>query len=128
MKSLELVAERVGDPTALVYSRVFAKHPAMKLLFILDTDDGAKGHMLAEFIECLLDLLGERSYATGLLQTEMINHEGMGVPRDVFQTFFEIVKDTFRDVLAEEWTSEIDTAWAGLATEIDEMLDTRAMA
>jgi hemoglobin-like flavoprotein len=45
-RSLELVAEH-GDPTSLVYARLFAAHPEMEKLFVRDTDGGVRGNMLS---------------------------------------------------------------------------------
>jgi len=125
-ESLELVAERGGDPTPQVYERVFAAYPEMKALFVLDRDDSAKGNMLAEFIECILDLSGSRSYAKGLIQTEMINHANLGVPPEVFGTFFSTIRDVFRDIGGEGWTPAMDEAWDGLITEFEELLAEQA--
>ena len=33
---LALVAERRGDPTADVYARLFAAHPELEALFVMD--------------------------------------------------------------------------------------------
>ncbi len=123
---LELVAERAGDPTPLIYERVFELHPEMKHLFVLDRDSSARGNMLAEFLECILDLAGERAYAVGLLQTEMINHDGLGVPPKIFGTFLSTVRDVFRDVLGADWTSAMETAWQDLITEVDGILSAPA--
>jgi len=120
--SLELVAERVGDPTPLVYERLFAAQPEMRELFLLDTDDAVKGNMLAQLFECLLDLAGEGHYARGLIQTEMINHDNLGVPPEVFVTFLDTVVATLRDALGDDWTADMAQAWRALASEFDALL------
>ena len=54
--SIERVAEIAGDPAAQVYARLFAEQPEMRKLFVLDRDDSAKGHMLAEALDCVFDV------------------------------------------------------------------------
>jgi len=120
--SLELVAERVGDPTPLVYERLFKVQPEMRELFMLDTDDAVKGNMLAQLIECLMDLAGDRHFAKGLIQTEVINHDNLGVPPEVFASFVETVAQTFCEVLGAEWTADFESAWAALVQEFEALL------
>ena len=103
-QSLEAVAEKCGDPTQLVYARVFERHPDLKPLFILDRDDSAKGNMLSQVIDCFLDFDGNRHFATSMISTEMVNHGHLGIEPKVFSSFFNIVKETFEDVLGDAWT------------------------
>lgn len=121
--SITRVSEIVGDPTPQVYERLFSLQPEMKPLFILDTDDGAKGHMLSEALGCILDFLGPRTYAPVLIQSELTNHEGFGIPPAVFTTFFEVVKDTFSDMLKEEWDAGTDAAWVKLLDEFSGLIN-----
>jgi len=124
IQSMELVATRVGDPVPLIYERLFAANPELRELFMLDTDDAVKGNMLAQLIECLMDLAGDRHFAKGLIQTEVINHNNLGVPPEVFASFVETVVQTFREVLGSEWTEEFEAAWAALAQEFEALLET----
>lgn len=124
--SLELVADRVGDPAPLVYERLFAAQPEMRALFVLDKDDAAKGNMLAQMIDAMIDLAGEGQYARGLIQTEVINHGNIGVPPEVFITFVDTVIATFRDALGAEWTEEFEAAWGDLSRQFNAMLVTEA--
>ena len=120
-RSLELVAER-GDPTAMVYARLFAAHPEMEKLFIRDTDGGVRGNMLAEAINAILDFIDRDNYGGNLMRIEIVNHENLGVPPAVFATFFAAMRDTFRDVLGGAWTQEIDDAWQALLARISAVL------
>ncbi|HEY4342785.1 MAG TPA: globin [Parvibaculum sp.] len=122
--SLELVAERCDDPTPLVYARLFKQQPEMEALFVLDTQGQVRGHMMSEALEGIIDFVGARSYSDNLIRSEVVNHEGLGVPPEVFATFFTVVMETFREVLGNEWTAEMDGAWqrllAALAATIEE--------
>lgn len=124
--SLELVADRVGDPAPLVYERLFAAQPEMRALFTLDRDNAVRGNMLAQLIDAMIDLAGEGRYARGLIQTEVINHSNLGVPPEVFITFVDTVIATFRDALGAEWTEEFEGAWGDLAQQFNAMLETEA--
>ena len=125
-RSIERVAEVAGDPTELVYARLFAEQPEMESLFVLDTDGSAKGHMLTEALDCVFDLLGPRAYAPVLIQSELTNHQGFGVPPRVFATFFNVTMETFRELLGDEWTAETDAAWATLLGELDAVVAEQA--
>jgi hemoglobin-like flavoprotein len=122
--SLELVAAACEDPTPKVYERLFQKFPEVEPLFILDENDSAKGHMQFQAIECVLDLVGPRTYATTLIQSERINHDGLGVPVETFSEFFPVLKDTFQEIAGESWTGEHEAAWGQLLNEIHEIIET----
>ncbi|NIJ41050.1 hemoglobin-like flavoprotein [Parvibaculum indicum] len=124
--SIERAAELAGDPTPLVYEKLFTQQPEMKALFVLDLDGNARGHMLSEALNCVFDMLGPRSYAPVLIQCELTNHQGLGVPPRVFATFFEVVTETFRDILGAEWTSETEAAWQALLADLHEVIATHA--
>jgi hemoglobin-like flavoprotein len=81
---LELVGEHSQDPTPLVYERLFRDFPEVEAQFILDTDDSAKGQMLFQFIECILDHVGEQHFADTFMQSEIVNHEGQARSRLFF--------------------------------------------
>ena len=101
--SLEALAMQ-GDPAAAVYERLFTVHPRMQPYFWRDTNGAIKGEMLARTFEAILDFVGERRYADHLIGTEMVNHEGYDVPREVFVTFFRVIRDTAREILGADWT------------------------
>jgi hemoglobin-like flavoprotein len=119
VQSLELAGERCADPTPLVYARLFAENPQMEPLFVRDTDGSVKGQMLYQVIEAVLDFAGPRTFGANLMKSEIINHEGLGVPREVFATFFGTVMATFREILGRDWRPEMETAWRGLLEEIE---------
>ncbi|MFC3068620.1 globin [Phenylobacterium soli] len=116
--SLELAAER-GDPTPLVYERLFVRHPQMKPYFWRDTNDAIKGEMLSRTFAAIFDFIGERRYADHMIGTEMVTHEGYDVPREIFATFFEIIRDTLKAQLGADWTPAFDTAWAELLVDLN---------
>jgi hemoglobin-like flavoprotein len=116
--TLDLVAERCADPAPLVYARLFAESPEIEALFIRDTSGLVRGQMLAVVLESLLDFITDRHYGANLIQIERVNHEGLGVAPEIFDTFFATVVATFKDILAADWTPQMDAAWSGLLAEL----------
>ena len=120
-RSLELVAEH-GDPAPVVYRRLFAVYPEMATLFVRDIDGGIKGNMLSEAIAALLDFIGSNTYGANLIRIEIVNHENLGVPREVFPAFFTAMRDAFAEILGAAWSNTFDTAWRELLGEIEATL------
>jgi hemoglobin-like flavoprotein len=116
--SLALMAERAGDPTSLVYARLFAARPDLRELFCNDRSGAVRGEMLARVFDAILDFVNDRQYADHFIHSERMAHDSYGVPPDIFATFFGAVADTLRDVLGEDWTSETEAAWAELLDAI----------
>ncbi len=58
IESLEQAALICEDPTSLVYQRLFHNNPELEELFLMDRNDEAKGHMLFEVIEAIIEDLG----------------------------------------------------------------------
>ena len=108
---LELVAERAGDPSALVFQRLFAENPEIEALFVRDTAGLVRGEMMAVTLEALLDCAGGGAYAVSLVEIERVNHVGLGVEPEVFDTFFRVVMAVFKEILGDDWTEEINAAW-----------------
>lgn len=112
--SLELVAERVGDPTALVYDRLFAEQPRMRDLFVGDHNGQARGHMLQMVLDTLTNMADGAAWPVNMIRAERVNHDQIGVPFNVFATFFTVVHETFRDAAGDDWTTEMEDAWTGV--------------
>jgi hemoglobin-like flavoprotein len=117
-ETLERVVDRVGDPTPLVYERLFKAQPEMEAMFAMDTTGAVRGHMLSEALDGIIDFIGERHYADNLIRSEIVNHEGMGVPPEVFSTFYGVVAATFKDILGADWTDDMEKAWTSVLDEL----------
>ena len=116
--TLELVSARVGDPTSLLFARLFAEQPEAETLFVRDKDGLVRGQMFQVTMESLLDFLGDRGYGANLVQIERVNHQGLGVEPEIFDTFYLAVKATFRDILGADWTEEMETVWNRVIEEL----------
>jgi hemoglobin-like flavoprotein len=123
-RSLELVAER-GDPTPAVYARLFAHHPQMEPLFVGDTTGSVRGNMLSEALTALIDFADRDTYGSNMMRAEIVNHENLGVPPEVFAAFYRALRDTFAELLGTAWTNDIDAAWNELLARIDSALARR---
>ena len=122
ISSLEAFAEAVGDPTGLVYARLFAASPEMEALFVRDVDGAVRGQMLQQVFETLIDHVGGRSYSANLIRCEVVNHENLGVPPTVFACFFHTVMESVRAAIGPQWTGETADAWRVLLNDIDAVL------
>ena len=83
--SLEAVAERCEDVVPPVYAALFARFPEFEELFVLDTDQGARGHMLNEAMSMAEGLLKDDPVAVSFVSAERMNHEGYGITDEVFE-------------------------------------------
>ena len=111
VESLELLAERDIDPTRAVYARLFSENPEMEELFIRDHAYSVRGQMV---LENLLDYATNRTFGLHMIRAERVNHVNLGVPQDVFGTFFGVVQTTVGELLGADWTPEMDRAWSAL--------------
>ncbi|HEY8574554.1 hypothetical protein [Phenylobacterium sp.] len=116
-QSLQMLAERAGDPAHLVYRRLFAELPHTEPLFAHDDTGAIRGEMLAIAFQCLME--PEGAYTANLVRAERANHDGWGVEAADFPRFFPIVRDVCREVLGEAWTAEFDTAWSEALASLD---------
>jgi hemoglobin-like flavoprotein len=116
--TLQLVAERAGDPMPLVFQRLFRETPELEALFVRDADGLVRGQMFQVTIESLLDFVGDRSYGANLVQIERVNHVGLGVEPAVFDRFYLTVMMTFKEILGADWTADMDGAWTRILGEL----------
>ena len=116
-----MVAEH-GDPAPVVYRILFARHPEMEALFVRDQDGSVRGNMLSEAIAAILDFIGGNVYGGNLMKIEVVNHENLGVPREVFPAFFTAMRDAFAQIVGAAWSNEIEHAWRELLGEIEATL------
>jgi hemoglobin-like flavoprotein len=114
LATLQLVADRHGDPTPAIYARLFAERPDLERLFAMDRNGDVRASMVQQAFECILDYVGPRLTAPSIIASSRNQHEGYGVPTGAFDLFFPIMRDTFRDLLADAWTPDMETEWRKL--------------
>ncbi|MGY8633931.1 globin [Bradyrhizobium sp. 14AA] len=118
-RSFELAASRCADITPLVYRRLFEEHPETRAMFRSHGSELVMGSMLALTIEAILDFAGDRRGHFRLIACEVASHEAYGTPRELFITFFAIIRTTLHELLGDEWAPDIAQAWDRLLVEID---------
>jgi hemoglobin-like flavoprotein len=118
-RSFELTAERCEDLTPQVYRRLFCEHPEAEAMFRREADNLVKGSMLALAIDAIMDFAGDRSGRFRLIECELQSHDAYGTPPDLFGKFFHVIADSMREILAADWSPDIDEAWRKLLGEID---------
>jgi hemoglobin-like flavoprotein len=117
-QSFELAAARCDDLTPLVYRRLFKEHPEAAAMFRTEGSEFVKGSMLALTIEAILDFAGERRGNFRMIECEVASHDAYGTSPELFIAFFGVIADTLKDILAAEWSAELDAAWRKLLCEI----------
>ncbi|MEZ6030368.1 MAG: globin [Hyphomonadaceae bacterium] len=118
LATLELVADRHGDPTDMIYAELFGRRPDLKQLFWLDRDGSVRAAMAQQALECILDLTDEGRSAAIIIADERSRHDGYGVPPDQFDDFFAAIRDACRRILGTDWSDAMDRAWDGLLARI----------
>ena len=117
-RSLQAVADRVGDPGPQVYARLFELLPESQALFIRDHQGQVRAEMLQRAFETVLDLVQDGHFARGMLHAEYVNHRQIGVPDGAYDVFFTAMVDAFRNLLGADWGSEEEEAWRSVRDEI----------
>ena len=117
-QSFELAAQHCCDLTPDVYRRLFHDRPEARAMFRNDGGDLVRGSMLALAIEAILDFAGERTGHFRLIACEVASHEAYGTPQELFIDFFRVIRDTLRELLAAEWSSDMNDAWEKLLVGI----------
>ncbi len=120
--SFELAAERCEDLTPLVYRRLFRDHPEAETMFRREGGDLVRGSMLALTIDAIMDFAGDRQGSFRMIQCEVQSHDAYGTPRKLFGEFFGVIAETLRELLAADWSPEMEEAWRKLLTEIDQVV------
>ncbi len=117
--SLALAADRAGDITPLVYTRLFARFPEMEAEFWRDRQGAIRGEMLARALEALLDFIGPRAWSPAFIATEATTHDNYGIPREVFGAFYAVLADTVREACAGDWTTAMAQGWAQVLSQLN---------
>ena len=113
--SLEAVAALCDDVVPPVYAALFERFPDFEKLFVLDTDQGARGHMLNEALTMAEGLLKADPVAISFVSAERMNHEGYGIDDRVFDGFYEVMAQVFESLAGETWSKPMSAAWTAVS-------------
>lgn len=91
----------------------------MEALFVRDVSGAVRGEMLAVTIQTLLDLAEDGPMGVHMIAAERVNHDSFGTPPEVFARFYPLLAETFREILGDDWTPEIDAAWTELLAKVE---------
>ena len=112
LQSLERVSELLEDPSAPVYENLFARYPEFKGLFRFEPNgELARQNMFQVTVVALMEHLDGRHSAVTMVNSERTNHAHIGVDNASFDRYYEVVLDTFHEILGDEWTAETEAAW-----------------
>ncbi|MBY9068369.1 globin [Hyphomonas sp. WL0036] len=116
--TFERAAEKCADPAPLIYQRLFELRPEFEPLFDMDTDGGVRGSMVQTCFDAILGLLEGEPSQRVIISSARFSHTGYGLVEADLDLMFGVIRDTFRELLADEWTGEDETAWSNLLQEI----------
>lgn len=118
LETLELVAERAGDPRDRIYACLFERHPEFENLFVMDKDGGVRANMLTTSLNCMIGVAEGNATPRFLLEAARVHHDAYGLGNNDIDVMFEVMRDVFRDVLGEDWDDETEAAWSELLSEL----------
>ena len=119
LASLEIVAERAGDISPLVYERFLAADgDAAELM--LHTDEYMRGRMFQVVVEFLIS--GDDATDGDYLAWEIKNHrDAYFATAPMYESFFECLVGVVRETLGESWTPDLEAAWRERARSVIEL-------
>jgi hemoglobin-like flavoprotein len=120
-ETLEKVSDRVGDPKERIYARLFTTHPEFEELFVLDVDGGVRGSMLESCFNCITGAAEQSDLPRFHLEAARMIHDGYGIDEGQIDAMFDAIRDTFRDVLAGDWTPAMETEWSAILADLARM-------
>ncbi len=108
--SLQLYADKYGDPYASAYPKLYALDSDYQGLFVLDTDEGLRRNMMRTTLEIIATYLDDPTAAANRIIGARVSHATYGI-EDSFDQFFEITRDVIAESLAEAFTPDHARAW-----------------
>ena len=112
-ESFDLVLSQKEAFAKSFYSHLFSVYPQTRLLF-KDTDMKQQEASLVAALGVVISLLKKSDYdqLASALQKLGQRHEGYGVIREHYWMVGNILLRTFADLLGDQWTAELNDAWA----------------
>jgi hemoglobin-like flavoprotein len=104
-----------GNLQAPIFARLYAMNPAYEAMFCMDSDGGVRASMLTTCVNCVLGVAaGNVQTPAYLIEAARMIHDGYGIREEDVDLMFVAMRDTYRNVLGEEWTGEIEREWEAL--------------
>lgn len=118
--SLEQVAETLGDPTEPVFARLAQRCPA--LVEYADKPETWQPYMMQEILEHLLAFHDDPALALSVLNEMAVHHQLIGLPDQVFTTFYQVLQETVAPVLSGEYRADMLAVWQETVSQIETRL------
>lgn len=120
--TLEQVADKIGDPTDKIFTALFERYPHYEEMFVMDKGGEVRGSMLETCFTCLMGVAeGDSETPRFLIEASRLTHDGFGLEDGEIDRIFVVMRDVFRDIIAEEWTAETGAEWTKLLTRIGQI-------
>jgi hypothetical protein len=117
--TLETVSERCGDPQERIFARLYELDAKFEPLFVMDTDGGVRGSMLQTSLNCIIGVAeGQSETPRLLIEAARMIHDGYGLTEDEVDLMFVAMRDVFREIMAGDWTGQVDAEWTKLLAEL----------
>jgi len=123
--SFERVVELSPQVTQRFYEILFARFPQAKRLFGRHSD-ARQEKMLADALAAVIDHLEDAPWLTATLRGLGGKHTSYGVTEEMYAWVGESLIATLAEVLDEEWTPELQSAWVGAFTAIASLMQSGA--
>ena len=109
-ETLELYAERCGDPYDAAFAKLYAADADYEGLFFLDTDEGLRRNMMQTTLEIITTYCDNPRSAENLVIGTRLVHLTYEI-NDDFDLFFTIIRDVMADGLGDSFSPTHAKAW-----------------
>lgn len=110
-ESFDLLATRESKITARFYEILFERYPQTRPMFSRKTPEKQQ-QMLAEALVAVLDHLEDASWLEQNLQAMGATHATYEVTSEMYGWVGECLLATFAEVAGDDWSPELEEAWA----------------
>lgn len=103
----------MDDPSAPIYDRMFEQHPEFTKMFRLNDTNGdlARKNMFQVAVVALMEHLEGKNSSINMVNSERTNHAHIGVDNATFDSYYSMIRDSFKEILGDEWSDETQAAW-----------------
>ena len=99
-ETLELYAERCGDPYDAAFAKLYAANADYEALFFLDTDEGLRRNMMQTTLEIIATYCDDPYAAENMVVGTRLVHLTYEISDD-FDLFFTITRDVIAEGLGD---------------------------
>ena len=119
--SLEQVAETLGDPTALVFARMYERFP--ELAHFRGEDSSWENYMMQEILANLLQYADDPETALVTIKDMTAHHQLIGLPAEVFKGMYSTLLEVLDPAFQGEHRPAMENAWRQAIGAIQQVVD-----